>query len=170
MNTIEFEIIKTENNIFDVDVVIDNQRMKGLLDLPSVLNLARLELCRFDLFTCSCGIAGCAGYHETVVMKKTHDGIVRMEIPDYYPVYGIFYFDQKDFDYKLGLLGAMAYGLESKNVYHNSLLTPGYEEPSQYLDLRATVDKYHKYYLEQQRTNTDWNVYYKDTENDERED
>ncbi len=47
-----------------VDAILDGKLVsEGLIDVSDIVFATTIERCSFFFFTCSCGIAGCAGYH-----------------------------------------------------------------------------------------------------------
>lgn len=55
----------------EVGLVLNGQPLAdGLVDVASLIGCATLPLSRFDLYTCGCGIAGCAGFHDPLVQRR----------------------------------------------------------------------------------------------------
>jgi hypothetical protein len=67
---------------YDVQVIFNGVALKhNIFNAGPVVPASRFDFAEFDLFTCSCGIAGCAGFHNQVVQNKTAD-TVKWTFPD----------------------------------------------------------------------------------------
>lgn len=102
------------------DEVFKNQ----LLNFVEVLCLIDLHFAEFDLFTCSCGIPGCAGYHYSV-LQTVEDGIVTWTFPesgDYQTKKKIYRFDLIAFKKVLKETIKQVKALEKEKIYHSLLV------------------------------------------------
>lgn len=60
----------------DVGLVLNGQPLAdGLVDVAALIGCATLPLSRFDLYTCGCGVAGCAGFHAPLVQRRQGDTV-----------------------------------------------------------------------------------------------
>lgn len=110
------------------DEVFKNQ----LLNFVEVLCLIDLHFAEFDLFTCSCGIPGCAGYHYSV-LQTVEDGIVTWTFPesgDYKTKKKVYRFDLIAFKKVLKETIKQVKSLEKEKIYHSLLV----RDDSDYVD------------------------------------
>lgn len=78
MNTLSFSLaVNTEDsNFIDVFPVIDGKTVDAtVLDFIAILAAEDLSFACFDIFTCSCGHAGCAGYFDPFIVASQPNAI-----------------------------------------------------------------------------------------------
>jgi hypothetical protein len=60
----------------DTQIVVNGTPLReGLIDVAALIGLAPIPVARFFLYTCGCGSAGCAGFHEPLIQRRV-DGTV----------------------------------------------------------------------------------------------
>lgn len=100
-DTIRFKIKKLPDDLFDRVVFLNNIALPfDLFNLTYLSFMYKDDADTFDLFTCSCGDAGCAGFYRPINHKRT-DTIVEWIFPveDYYKTEKLIYeFNVIDFD------------------------------------------------------------------------
>lgn len=120
---------------YDVSVYLNDQKMPHtIFNAPEVLPLHRVNKAEFDLFTCSCGAAGCAGFQSPVVQTK-NDGVVIWTFPernDYSTEKKVYMFADKAFKKALSELNKTMMKMEGENIFHETCLRDnssyGYKE------------------------------------------
>lgn len=61
---------------YDVAVFFNGIKLKHtIFNGCEVVPASRYDFANFDLFTCSCGVAGCAGFHTAVIQEKTSETV-----------------------------------------------------------------------------------------------
>ena len=119
-----FEYETVDFKGYNLTLSLKDETFKNqLLNFVEVLCLIDLHFAEFDLFTCSCGIAGCAGYHYSVV-QTVEDGIVTWTFPesgDYKTNKKVYRFDLVSFQKVLKATIKQVKALEKEKIY-NSLL------------------------------------------------
>lgn len=124
---------------YEIILSLNDENFKNsLLNFVEVLSLIDLHFAEFDLFTCSCGIPGCAGYHYSV-LHTVEDGIVTWTFPesnDYRTGKKVYRFDLISFKKVLKETIKRVKHLEKENIYHLLLIRDetdyvGFEDSSE---------------------------------------
>ena len=123
MSQIDFEIIKKDDKFFDVAVKINNEFLESsVCNVWAMVAAGLVGFAEFDLFTCTCGVSGCAGYHDPVKQSKTENNVMWLFSEDYKIQEKFHAFERKDFEEKIINL--------KKEVF--TLYKAGYEDMSSY--------------------------------------
>lgn len=127
MDQIKFIIEEAKNlktvdfKTYDVSVVLNDKKMPHtIFNAPEVLPLHKVNEAEFDLFTCSCGAAGCAGFQSSVVQTKG-DGVFIWTFPernDYTTEKKVYIFADKAFKKALLELNKTMLKMEKENIFH----------------------------------------------------
>ena len=116
---------KTSYKSYEVEIFLNEKTLgSSLFNAAEVLSAVKFDFTEFDLFTCSCGVPGCAGYHSPVTQQKTKN-IVKWTFPseNYYSTEKLIYeFNRKEFELIFKSLTKRMIELENDNVHHYSLL------------------------------------------------
>lgn len=120
---------------YDVSVYLNDQKLPHtIFNAPEVLPLHKVKYAEFDLFTCSCGAAGCAGFQSPVVQTKG-DGVVIWTFPecnDYKTDKKTYMFADKAFKKALSELTKNMLKLEKEDTFHYTCIRDnssyGYKE------------------------------------------
>lgn len=82
MDKINFELTevtpieKTSLKQYDVKVVLNGFSLGHVIfNADTVVPAGRFDFAEFDLFTCGCGVPGCAGFHTSVIQKKSDHSV-----------------------------------------------------------------------------------------------
>lgn len=133
MDTIKFEIVQAKNfeeqklsfETYGVSVFLNEKKMPHtFFNSTSVLSAVRQKFAEFDLFTCTCGVAGCAGFLVEII-HSVKDSIVEWEFPekDYYITdKKVYHFVKKDFNDSFSNLYDKMLELEKENIIHENLV------------------------------------------------
>lgn len=123
MDEIKLEIVDCDLDDhvknFDIKVTLNGQTLPHSFFNTHALVASSHKTAFFDLFTCSCGEAGCAGFFEPVMQVK-NDTIVTWTFPDdqsYKVVKLVYEFDTKDFDTQFELIRNKMFALEKEDSY-----------------------------------------------------
>lgn len=156
MDSIRFTITRPnkdnplEVNCYEIDLYLNGVKLKGLFNLTEVLSASKFNFAEFDLFTCSCGDAGCAGYHDTI-MQTTEPNLVTWTFPaqDYYKTEEllgnlVFRFDKNKFLSEFANLYTDVLELQTKNIFHESLLQYKSESIIDLVDIVKEYDNVNK--------------------------
>lgn len=127
MDTIQFEItdiraIKDSAiKSCEVAMLFNGQPIPdGLFNAAEVIAASHFNIAEFDLFTCTCGVPGCAGYHSRVKQAK-ENGVVSWEIPEEYRTDKQEYlFDSEQFSEAFKSLFSRLEELERDKIYVSS--------------------------------------------------
>lgn len=126
MDKINFEITEItpikNTNLKDYDVrVILNEKPLGhvIFNASEVVPAGRFHFAEFDLFTCGCGVAGCAGFMTSVIQNKTEKSVKWIFPTDKsYKVEKLEYeFDRVEFENTVEALRSKMLELEKENIY-----------------------------------------------------
>lgn len=141
MDTIRFNILPIENKgkiansndlrFFDVEVFLNEERLSNsLLNLANVLAVCNVnKLSRgipfeahFDLFTCECGVPGCAGFHDSIQQSVNDFEVVWVfPVENYYKTSKFVYsFDKMHFMQEVQRFAKKVFDLEEEMVYHQT--------------------------------------------------
>lgn len=120
---------------YDVSVYLNDKKMPHtIFNAPAVLPLHRVNDAQFDLFTCSCGAAGCAGFQSPVKQTKG-DGVFIWNFPesnDYTTEKKVYVFADKAFKKAFTELNKQMNKLEKQNIFHYTCIRDntsyGYKE------------------------------------------
>lgn len=123
MDTIKFEVTNiaeiknTDIKQCDVALFFNDLPIRGLLNANEAIAASRFNVAEFDLFTCSCGVPGCAGYQEPVKQTK-ESGLAIWKFPECYKTDKNEYrFDHQQFTSAFDGLFSKLESLESDNIY-----------------------------------------------------
>lgn len=132
MDKIKFTITEptliegTKLKCYDIKVILNNKELPhSIFNATEVVSAYEFKNVEFDLFTCSCGVAGCAGFHDYVVHKRSI-GKVTWTFPkeDYYKTeQKIYTFNQEQFDSEFKDLKNKMLSLEKSGVHHETMLS-----------------------------------------------
>lgn len=128
MNTIDFEIQKKDKvgnyNYFDINVLIDRkiytyETFNGAVPISA----SQYDNVEFDLFNCTCGETGCAGFHVPIKQEKENNTVTWYLKDKYKEIFGTnkLVFSQEDFEETFQKLTNNVKDLE-KNGWHLFLL------------------------------------------------
>lgn len=121
---------------YDVAVCLNEKKLPhNLFNVAEVLPVYKYHFAEFDMFTCSCGVAGCAGF-QTPVVQTVKDGIVTWTFPEgneYKTDKKVYQFDQKQFKEVFSQLNKDMFALEKQKIIHDTFIRDesmygGYEE------------------------------------------
>lgn len=117
--------VKESLKEYEISVYLNNVKMPhNIFNASEVLPVSNYHTASFDLFTCGCGVAGCAGFHSPVV-QKIKNKIVTWKFPesnDYQTEKKEYHFDEKEFKETFTKLINKMLELESINSHHSSML------------------------------------------------
>ena len=72
---------KTSYKSYEVEIFLNEKTLgSSLFNAAEVLSAIKFDFTEFDLFTCSCVVPGCAGYHSPLTQQKTKN-IVKWTFP-----------------------------------------------------------------------------------------
>lgn len=161
MDTIKFiigEPYDTHTCAKGVDVALylnDTKVPHNILNTPQVLAAHTFKFAEFDLYTCDCGVPGCAGFHSQVVQTK-HGDTVTWTFPesnDYKTDKKIYNFDVIAFNSQFKDLLANLLKLEKQGIYDTVLICRDYgDEPSTQEDPQSIVKSFDWYGTRYQAT------------------
>lgn len=149
MDKISFNVFEQDNGFFDVQVFLNEEKLPhSIFNLFQVLASSQVEMAEFDLFTCTCGVSGCAGFHTPIKQSKTKNHVQWLFSEDY-KVPKLFYsFDRKEFEstfanlkqtvsefYNKGLNSYSSYEYYTDDVYEKE-------------DKRFTIDEQIQHFVE----------------------
>jgi len=139
MNTLTFRCTPNtdagEKNTVHVEMLLDGSSpYGGLLDVAGILFGGAAERCSYYLYTCSCGVAGCEGFHTP--LEQTRKGnIVTWFIEDekLSDLLGAkeLTFDMEDFDAARASLFADLKEFEKTSLYAESLMDTDWTETNE---------------------------------------
>lgn len=131
MDNIKFVIEEAKHlegakfKIYDVDVYLNDIKMPhNIFNASAVLPIANYRHVEFDLFTCGCGEAGCAGFQNNIV-QHVKNGVVTWVFPernDYITDKKVYNFDEKKYKDTLSNLMLKMLLLEKKKIIHNTMI------------------------------------------------
>jgi hypothetical protein len=138
MDTIKFIITETsevKNTPYQsCDVVVqfnEEELPHGFFNANQVMAASHIDFVEFDLFTCSCGEPGCAGFQAPVFQKKS-DNQVTWQFPleeMYHTQKKLYTFDKQQFEQEFLNLFNELQKLEKENTFLASNFDHmGYEE------------------------------------------
>lgn len=132
MDTIKFKLteptlIEGSNlKCYDVKVILNGQQLPhSIFNAAEALSVYEFKSAEFDLFTCSCGVAGCAGFHDYVLHKKSIGEVIwTFPQEDYYKTdQKVYTFKQEQFDFEFKALKEKMLSLEKERVHHETMLS-----------------------------------------------
>lgn len=110
---------------YDVTVHLNDVKMPhNIFNASAVLPVSVYHQVEFDLFTCSCGVAGCAGF-QSYIVQSAKDGIVTWTFPksdDYVTDKKVYQFEEIEFKETFTRLIEQMLDLEKQGIYHNTLI------------------------------------------------
>lgn len=110
---------------YDVSVYLNDVKMPHtIFNASEVLPISMYKKVEFDLFTCSCGVAGCAGFQSPIV-QSLKEGIVMWNFPesnDYTTDKKSYSFEEKQFKETFANLTSNMYKLEKNKIYHTTMV------------------------------------------------
>lgn len=126
MDKIKFQITdvapceKTKIMLYDVEVVLNDKPLgHRVFNGVNVIPASKFDFAEFDLFTCGCGVAGCAGFHTEVIQNKKEKA-VQWTFPNdqSYNVNKLIYeFERLDFEGQIEDLRSQMLKLEKLNMH-----------------------------------------------------
>lgn len=129
---------------YDVSVYLNEKRLPhNLFNAVEVLSVYKYRFAEFDMFTCSCGVAGCAGF-QTPVIHEVSNEIVTWTFPsgnDYKTEKKVYHFDKQQFNNAFIELNKEMLSLEKKKIIHDTLI----RDESIYLSLEEDTEDVPKY-------------------------
>ena len=144
------QIIHFDIKSFDIQCFLNYKSLGvNIFNAAEVLSANKYNNVGFDLFTCSCGVAGCAGYFNQIKQHKTTEN-VQWRFPDDDDMYAVdkqtYTFDRKQFDTEFKNLLECFITLEKRKIYHESVLTDLSYKPTieSIQDLMKFYDKQNK--------------------------
>lgn len=110
---------------YDVEVYLNEKKLPHkLFNAVEVLPVYKYRSAEFDMFTCSCGVPGCAGF-QSPVCQSTKEGVVTWTFPetdDYTTDKKEYQFDKKEFDNEFIRLKQKMLNYEKKNIIHDTFI------------------------------------------------
>lgn len=111
---------------YDIKVMLNNKQLPhSIFNAAEAVSVSDFKSVEFDLFTCSCGVAGCAGFQDYVLHKRSEQ-CVTWTFPkeDYYKTdKKVYTFKQDQFDEEFKALKDKMLSLEKEGVYHETMLS-----------------------------------------------
>lgn len=97
----------------------------SILNVPQIVAAHKFKFAEFDLYTCSCGVPGCAGFHTQVIQTKVGSTTLWTfpETGEYKTEKMVYEFETSDFSAQFEKLMADLLKLEEDGIY-NSVLIP----------------------------------------------
>jgi hypothetical protein len=148
MNTLSFLVSRENqaiaNTTVNVAVLIDGSSPSGsLVDVAGVLFGSAVEKSSFFLYTCSCGHAGCEGFHIPLEHKR-ENGVIVWTIEDekLSKVLGAerLAFDATAFDAACEALRAELAELEVQGLFAESMMDVDYDEDGNATNFGKTLE------------------------------
>lgn len=125
---------------YDVAVYLNDKKLAhNLFNAAEVLPVYKYHFAEFDMFTCSCGIAGCAGF-QTPVVQTVKEGMLTWTFPEgneYKTDKKVYQFDQKQFKEIFAQLNKDMLALEKQKIIHDTLI----RDESMYIGYNETLDE-----------------------------
>ena len=120
-----------EFKTYDIKVQLNEAVLPhSVLNVGSILPLYQFKFAKFDLFTCSCGEPGCAGFQHHVV-HSIENNVVCWKFPetnDYKTDKKIYLFEKEQFEKELKSTFIKMKELEKENKYHVTIIGYDYDE------------------------------------------
>lgn len=126
MDTIKFiitepsEVKNTQYQSCDIVVQFNQEELPhAFFNVNQVIASSKIDFVEFDLFTCSCGEPGCAGFQSPVFQKKNEQTVV-WEFPkeDMYKTHKkVYEFDKEQFEAEFSKLFNELTKLEANNIF-----------------------------------------------------
>lgn len=117
--------IQQKYEVYDISVYLNDIKLPhNIFNLIEVLPIYKYNYVEFDLFTCSCGVAGCAGFQNPII-QNIKDNIVTWIFPDsndYVTDKKIYNFELEQFKKVFSELFLEIIRLENKNKYHATMI------------------------------------------------
>lgn len=138
-----YDVVVSLNN-----VVFPYNIFNGL----NVVVASRYNFAEFDLFTCTCGESGCAGFNTKIIQSKSGDK-VKWVFPndESYQVEKLEYeFDKKEFEEEFQQLYNKMLKLEKEELYFVTSLSPKYsedEDNTEIFSLESTLTEGFQWYI-----------------------
>lgn len=126
----------------------ENKVPHDILNLPEVLAAHTFKFAEFDLYTCSCGVAGCAGFQAPVVQTK-NNGVVTWTFPesnDYKTEKKTYEFDNEQFTAQFEELLANLLKLEEQNIYNTTVIPTNYGDDDSHTAVPQSIIKSFEWY------------------------
>lgn len=119
MDDIKFKVQKEKDGkFFNVLLFLNGEKLSNHIfntfDILPLLNLTEEE---FDLYTCTCGVPGCAGFHDPVLHKSNEKYVFWIFSDDYAVEKKLYMFNKKLFNKKLSELIDKVNELENNNIF-----------------------------------------------------
>jgi hypothetical protein len=157
MNKIDFEIRKQDKigkyYYYDIHIIIDDylyeySPFNGVVPLAA----SEYDYTEFDLFNCTCGEAGCAGFHAPIKQEKENNTVTWYLEDKYKEIFGTnkLVFSQKAFEETFQNLTNNVKDLE-KNGWHLFLLIDSFFEDDFEQNPPASVEEQLEYFYKVSR-------------------
>ena len=148
MDNISFTLeFKQEQKTYDVAVFLNDKKLPhNTFSLGDVLSATAQSFSEFDMFTCTCGHSGCAGFHTCITHRK-ENGIVHWEFPednDYVTDKKIYQFEQTHFENSIKCLKSDICQAE-KEGFHSLIIQALDRDDTPYNSEKA-LNSYFSYY------------------------
>lgn len=147
-----YEIENSSLKGFEIDVYLNDKRLPhSVFNAEQVIPASGFNFAEFDLFTCSCGVPGCAGFHYQVIQNKTDKSVVWTfpETDDYKTEKKVYEFEIKDFAREFEDLLKGVLDLEAQGVYYSTTMNSNsIEEQDEPVNTIESITKSIKWYKE----------------------
>lgn len=120
-----YELEGSEFKSYEVAVYLNDKKLPhSIFNASEVLPIYKYHFVEFDLFTCSCGVAGCAGF-QSPVTQTIQNEVVTWKFPeenDYTTDKKVYEFSKVEYQKEFEKLIAHMVALEKENIIHNTLV------------------------------------------------
>lgn len=119
MDDIKFKIQKEKDGkFFNVLLFLNGEKISNhIFNTFGVLPLMKLNDEEFDLYTCTCGVPGCAGFHEPILHKTNKNKVFWYFSDDYNVEKKLYIFNKSLFNRKILELTNKVAELEKQNIF-----------------------------------------------------
>jgi len=126
MDQIKLEVTQIKNcekssiKQYDISVILNKVALGHVIfNGEEVIPASKIDAIEFDLFTCDCGVPGCAGFHTSIIQKKTENTVKWIFPTDKsYSVSKLEYeFDRRQFEEEFNTLKYKMVELEKRNTH-----------------------------------------------------
>lgn len=125
-----------------------NKVPHNILNTPKVVAAHSFKFAEFDLYTCSCGEPGCAGFQSPVVQVKNGETVTWTfpETDDYKTDKKVYEFENAQFTAEFEQLLANLLKLEEDGIYDTTLIPLDYGDEQDPLELPQSIAKSFEWY------------------------